>query len=272
MNWNKIVLPLAFGVLISGFVVLSSCGGDGPVLLSIENDKELGAQVSEQIANDSTFTILSEDDYPEAYAYLNAMKEDILNSSEIQYKNEFVWQLHIIDDDVLNAFATPGGYIYVYTGLIKYLDNADDLAGVMGHELAHADRRHSMKQLQRNYGVSLILSILLGQDPTVLQQITAQIAGTLTGLSFSRTAESEADEYSVKYLAETDYACNGAAAFFAKLIKQEQTGSTPEFLSTHPSPDNRVEDINKEADKIGCDTGLISESNYTYEDFQNDLP
>ena len=118
---------------------LMACDKNGDVsFFSIEQDKELGAQVAAQIASDTSFNILSAAEYPEAYAYLESMKNVILNSGSVSYKDEFAWKLHIIDDDVLNAFATPGGYIYVYTGLIKYLEKADDLAGVMGHEIAHA--------------------------------------------------------------------------------------------------------------------------------------
>jgi len=72
-----------------------------------------------------------------------------------KHKDDFAWQVKIIDDpETLNAFATPGGYIYVYTGLIKFLDTEDQLAGVMGHEIAHADLRHSTRQMTSSYGVS----------------------------------------------------------------------------------------------------------------------
>ncbi|MFT5640613.1 MAG: putative Zn-dependent protease [Cyclobacteriaceae bacterium] len=248
-----------------------SCDDNGDlVLFSIQNDKDLGLQVSEQIASDSTFNILSEAEYPEAYEYLNSMKNAILSSDDITYKDDFVWKLHIVQDDVLNAFATPGGYIYVYTGLIQYLQEADDLAGVIGHEIAHSDQRHSSKQLQRQYGISALLSILLGGDSGTLATIAGNIAGTGATLAFSRDAESEADDYSVRYLSNTEYACNGAASFFQKLIDEDNQGGTPEFLSTHPSPDNRVEDINKLAATLGCDVNLAE--NTGYDDFKALLP
>lgn len=258
---------------IAALALSTACDDNGDVVFfSIENDKELGLEVSTQIANDPNFTILSEAAYPEAYAYLNAMKDSILNSGSVTYKDEFVWKLHIIDDDVLNAFATPGGYIYVYTGLIKYLDKADDLAGVMGHEIAHSDQRHSVKQLQRIYGINILLSVALGENPTVLAEMAGQIAGNLAGLSFSRDAESEADDYSVRYLSDTDYACNGAYTFFQKLIDAKQTGLGPAFLSTHPDPEDRVADINAKADEIGCDKTAIVETGFDYQDFKNSLP
>ena len=159
----KVKIVVFFCSLL-GLLVYSGCGDDNKVLLfSIEDDKKLGAQVADQIDNDTSFVILSESEYPAAYSYLNNMKNKILNSGEVQYKNEFVWKLHIIhNDDVLNAFATPGGYIYIYTGLIKFLEREDDLAGVLGHEIAHADRRHGSKQMQQQYGLSILLGIITG--------------------------------------------------------------------------------------------------------------
>lgn len=261
--------------------ILFSCGGDddddnGGTLfeqltgLTPANDVELGMQVDAEIRNNpDQFPILDETEFSESYTYLNAMMTDILESNDIEYRNLFAWELSIIgDDETLNAFATPGGYIYVYTGLIKFLDNADDLAGVMGHEIAHADLRHSSDQMKQQFGLSLISSILLGGQSDQV----SQIVNGLAGLSFSRSDESEADEYSVIYLGDTDYACNGAAAFFQKLIDSGSAGGTPEFLSTHPNPDNRVEDINAKATSDGCSTDLIAETGMTYAEFIASLP
>src|SRR5690606_36932859 len=169
----------------------------------------------------------------------------------------------------LNAFATPGGYIYVYTGLIKYLDNVDALAGVLGHEIAHADLRHTSRNLQKQYGVSMLLSILVGDNASQLEQIAAQLAGTVAGLQFSREYETESDLRSVEYLAETEYACDGAKIFFQKLEAAGQGGGLPQFLSTHPSPDNRIENIVEKAEEENCDTALTANSGY--DDFKNSL-
>lgn len=243
---------------------LSACDeNNNLVIFSIENDVQLGQQVHNEIANNPDYEILSPQAYPLAYNYLYDMRDDILNSGEIAYKDEFDWNLYILNDDnVQNAFAVPGGNIYIYTGLIKYLDHADDLAGVLGHEMAHADLRHSVRNLQKVYGVNILLAIALGNDPSQLEQIAAQIAGTLAGLSFTREYEEEADAHSVEYLSHTDYACNGAALFFIKMNEEGNGGQPPEFLSTHPNPDNRIEAINSKAESIGCDTSLSGDSQF----------
>jgi predicted Zn-dependent protease len=230
------------------FVLMTSCE-DGVLLFSLEDDKAMGASADLEIESDpTTYPILNEASNQQAYAYLNGMKDIILNSGEVKYKDEFVWQLHIIDDDaVLNAFCTPGGYIYVYTGLIKYLDNGSSLAGVMGHEMGHADGRHSSKQMQEQYGLAALLQIITGGDPGTL----AQLAANLVNLSFSRKDETNADNRSVRYLCDTNFEADGAANFFQKII-DEGNPSPPQFLSTHPNPDNRVQNIEAEAASLSC--------------------
>jgi beta-barrel assembly-enhancing protease len=135
---------------------------------------------------------------------------------------------------------------------VAFLDHEDQLAGVLGHEMAHAARRHSTQQLTKLYGIETLLSLVLGDDPGV----AAEIAEGLVALQFSRDNETEADEYSVKYLCETTYAGDGTAGFFEKLIELDKDGSTPAFLSTHPSPDTRVEDIDALVASLACDTTL----------------
>lgn len=249
---------------------LASCGDDGVLLFSIEDDIRLGMQVDSTIEADPMFDILSESQYPEAYSYINSMKDLILNSGEVRYKDEFPWEMHIIhDDETLNAFATPGGYIYIYTGLIHYLDDASSLAGVMGHEIAHSDNRHSSRQMQKQFGVQLLLAVALGDDLQALQQVAAG----LLALTFSRSDETDADNSSVRYLCETDFEADGAANFFEK-IEMEGNPTPPEFLSTHPSPDKRVENIREMADMRSCGTEIADPTiqSITYDEFKVLLP
>ena len=276
----KTIKQAVFSIVLISTTLFVSCDKNGDFLIfSVQDDIDLGAQVAEEIASDpDQFPILPRGntaDCPDcagAYAYLDNMVNDILDSEGVAFRDEFAWEVQLIDDDdVLNAFATPGGYIYVYTGLIKFLERADDLAGVIGHEIAHADQRHSSKQLQRQYGVSVLLSIILGNEPGQLEELAGTLAGNLGSLSFSRNLETKADEYSVIYLSDTDYACNGAFSFFQKLIDLEATGGTPAFLSTHPDPAERVDAINEKAIQEGCSTAGISETGVTYDNFRFDL-
>ena len=259
-------------VVMLGMLSLASCDKNDNVILlfSVEDDKALGKQVRDEIYNDPSYSILSRNDYPQAYAYLDGMVDEILSSGEVAYKDEFEWEVTIIDDDVLNAFCTPGGYIFVYTGLIKYLSNGDALEGVLGHEVGHADLRHTSRTLQKQYGIQLLLSIALGENSSQLETLAGQLAGQLAGLQFSREYETESDRKSVEYLAQTQYACDGAKIFFQQLENSGQAGVTPEFLSTHPNPSNRIENIEDKASELGCDTQLSGDTSYF--SFQNRLP
>jgi len=271
MKKNIQLAAKAFGLLILMSVMLSACkdkaGGGGLNFFSLEDDVTFGAQVAAEIDNDpTTYPVLDSASNVEAYAYLYAIRDSILNSGKVVHKDDFQWRLRLIgDDSTLNAFCTPGGYIYVYTGLIKYLDSEDQFAGVMGHEIAHADERHSTAALTRTYGIDVLLSILLGDNQGTL----TQIAKGLSSLSYSRSNETESDMRSVEYLYPTAYDARGAARFFEKL-EEEGGGSGPQFLSTHPNPDNRVEAIFAHWESLGGEEGETFEARY--KQFQNSLP
>lgn len=287
MNKLNLMRGISLAALCASLTIFSGCKDkDGPcddlgkvggflsdLAFPVEGDVKLGAEVAYQIDSAFEETILPLKGNEKAYAYLNALKDQILLSEDVVYKEEFEWKLTIINEDVLNAFATPGGYIYVYTGLINYLDNVDDLAGVMGHEIAHADRRHSINQYKKTAALSVLASIVLGDDASKLKEVAAGFAANIFALSFSREDESEADAASVEYLDETSFACDGAASFFKK-ISAEGGSKTPEFLSTHPSPDNRVTAIEARATCRGCSTALLSGkiTGLTYAQFQGLLP
>jgi predicted Zn-dependent protease len=255
------------GLLLCIFILtlFASCKKDKDAkinLFSVEKDKELGAQMDAFINSDSSgMIVLKESDYPVSYGRLKHIRDYLLASGKVKYKDEFPWKVTIIrDDNTLNAFATPGGYMYIYTGLIKYLDSEDHLAGVMGHEMAHADRRHGTSQMTKEYGVETLLSLLLGQNKGLLGQATQN----LLTLKFSRSDEAEADDYSVQYLCQeaAEYEADGAAGFFQKLLASGSGSGTPEFLSTHPSDQSRVENITTKANALGCDTEAKNPSGF----------
>lgn len=243
--------------------------GEGINIFSIQDDIELGKQTKAQIeANPSEFPILNESTHAAAYSYIRSMRDDILASNKLAHKTDFAWEIYIIDQpNIQNAFCAPGGYIYVYTGLIKYLDDKSSLAGVLGHEMAHADKRHTTQLLTKEYGIQTLLDVILGKN----QGLLTQIASNLVNLKFSRSEETDADSYSVTYLCPTKYNADGAANFFQKII--DMGGSNPpEFLSTHPNPDNRVQNIREKAQELGCTPTISSNENVAgYVQFKNSL-
>lgn len=288
MRVRSIVLSfLAFSIIAFVTVSLSSCqtkgenddstyvdpcGGKAPggfktALISTDQDIAMGQNSVQQIeADPATYPILDSVQYSAAYAHIYRIRNNILNSGKVYFKNTFPWRVRIIkDDSTLNAFCTPGGYIYVYTGIIKYLDNETQLAGVMGHEIAHADRRHGANQMVTQYGASVLINILTSGT----SQQLAGLAANLLLLKYSRADETEADDYSVRYLLGTEYDAQGAKYFFQKISGQGQ--GVPEFLSTHPNPDNRVLNIEETWKCLGSG-GNTQTFDQRYAQFKTTLP
>jgi beta-barrel assembly-enhancing protease len=260
--------PVFIGFLLVSLTSLIGCK-DGALqsfnLIPIEQDIEIGRELELEIAsNPQEYPILPENGNEIVYQYVRSIGDKILQSGKVTNKDVFPWTIYIIhDDETINAFAAPGGFIYIYTGLIKFLDSEDQLAGVMAHEIAHADLRHGTRQLTKIMGVSLIAEALLGKDKDLIKQIST----TLLALSFSREHETESDLASVDYLCGTPYNAAGGAGFFKKMEGQP---APPRFLSTHPNPANRVENIEMEKDELGCEGTQTYQA--TYEEMKALLP
>ncbi|MGQ9863781.1 MAG: M48 family metalloprotease [Bacteroidia bacterium] len=236
-----------------------SSGAPGLNLFTVEDDLSLGQQVMQEIESQpDKFPILDSADYPVAYQHLYSMRNTLLATGKVKYAEKFPWRIRIIhDDSTYNAFCAPGGYIYIYTGIIKFLDNETQLMGVLGHEMAHAARRHSTQLLTQAYGLQTLLSLVTGRDSSLL----GQVVGSLLLLSFSRDHERDADAHSVIYLCPTSYKADGAAYFFEK-ITQSGGIRTPAFLSTHPDPGERVQNIRAKAQELECNGDQVYSDRY----------
>ncbi|MCB9694119.1 MAG: M48 family metalloprotease [Alphaproteobacteria bacterium] len=234
-------------------ILAGACNGDVN-LFTIQDDVDLGMQVRDEIlATPEEYNVVPEEAAPAAYGHLRRIRDAVLGSGKVEHADDFEWEVYLIDDDeTLNAFCTPGGYMFFYSGLMRYLDEEDHFAGVMGHEMAHAASRHSTEQLTQAYGVQTLIELALGEGDAAT---IATVAAGVATLEFSRTDEAESDAKSVEYLCETDYSAAGASGFFEKLLA-EGGGQIPEFLSSHPSNASRVEDITAHAEELGCSIEL----------------
>lgn len=252
--------PLPYLFLLVLFSLVGCTSKDGDInLFSIEEDIAMGKQFDDQILSDpNTYTVLQREEHPELYAKLDTMVARILASPAVLHREEFDWQLRVLQEDsVLNAFCTPGGFIYVYTGLIRFLDSEDQLAGVIGHEIAHADMRHSSEQLSKQYGLRLLIELIIGES-----SLLGSVAGNLVELAFSRSDESEADRMSVRYLYPTGYDARGAGHFFEKMKAKGEDLGPLVFLSTHPDPGNRLQQIREEWERLGAREGVRDSIGY----------
>ncbi len=239
-------------------------------LFTLKQDIEFGRQLDSTILADPSYKVLDTVEYASAYNHVNRILNDILNSDDVRYKDKFPWTVRIIDDTVMNAFAAPGGYLYFYTELIHFLENEAEFAGVMAHEVAHADRRHSTLTMTKVYTYSTLIDIILGKNSSKMAEIAAELAKGVGTLKFSREYEYEADQYSVRYLEDTEHNPLGIIGFFEKMMELQNGGSPPEFLSTHPTDENRITEIKQYWESIGKPMGDYFVERYL--EFKNSLP
>jgi len=151
------------------------------------------------------------------------------------------WEFVVIEDPAVNAWALPGGKCAVNTGLLSFVDGDDELAIVMGHELAHAIARHGGERMSQTMVASVVAELALGGIDPQVQQLIWQAYGVSVGLPFSRRHESEADELGLFIAAEAGYDPKAAPRLWKRMASQGDR--MPEFLSTHPDPDRRAEEL-----------------------------
>jgi predicted Zn-dependent protease len=220
----------------------------GRNIYSPQQDVELGREVAKdaerqlEVINNS-----------KANAYIDALGQQL--ASKAPNENKFPFYFKIINDRSINAFALPGGPVYVHRGAIEAADNEAQLAGVMGHEMGHVIMRHGTNQAtkaQLGQGALGILGAVLGNGAA--GQIASIGGGFLANsvlLKYSRDAESESDLIGTQILYDLGYDPKAMAEFFDKLAKEHKGTKTEEFFSNHPIPENRVAKVNAEIKRLG---------------------
>jgi len=191
---------------------------------------------------------------PRADAYLTQLGKRLvahLNTNGVEYP----WEFHCVNDRSINAFALPGGYVFVNRGAIEAADNEAELAAVMAHELSHVALRHGTNQATKaqaaQAGVGIFGALFGGSTGgALLTQLGSFTAGGVL-LKYSRGAETQADVMGTQVLYDSGYDPRAMAQFFEKLNQETKRKSPPEFLSDHPNPENRVERVDEEIEKLG---------------------
>jgi len=171
------------------------------------------------------------------------------NGLESEVKN-FAWEFNLVNDPQVNAFCMPGGKIVVYEGLLKLTTTDDELAVVMGHEVAHAVAKHSNERMSQQV-LSQVGGAVLGEVVSGSSAVTQAVANTVYGLGsqygvmlpYSRKHELEVDRLGLIFMAMAGYNPDAAVTFWQKMAAQGS--NVPEIMSTHPSDANRIEQIKK---------------------------
>ena len=166
--------------------------------------------------------------------------ETISNTlSQPLQSNPYRFTITVVDKPTFNALAAPGGNILVFRGLLKETDTPEELAGVLAHEMQHILLRHGMRMLVQQISMAFVVAALSG-DASGIMTFGLQAAHTLQSLSYSRGAEEQADEQGLHLLLRANIDPKGMIAFFDNLKDKHQPGLLPQYLSTHPSADERM--------------------------------
>jgi predicted Zn-dependent protease len=213
-------------------VTLTGCG------VSTQQEIEMGGQYAAQI--NQQLPIIND---PEANRYINLLGDSIARlTSRTDIPD---WKFYIVDSKEVNAFAVPGGYVYVNRGLIERTQRMDQLAGVLGHEIGHVVKRHSIKQMQQaqgaNVGVTLAC-VLTRICDSQAGQAAIQVGGTALFAKFSRQDETEADEEGIRNVVRAGISPNGIPEMFQILLNERQSNpsAVEGWFATHPMEEDRI--------------------------------
>ncbi len=201
-----------------------------------------GLKQQEQVSTDPKYT-----------SRINRVAPRIIRAAG---ENPAEWEVVVFDSDDLNAFALPGGKIGFYTGILDFMENDDQIAAVMGHEVAHVTLDHSMQRAGRSNQLAVfggLAAVAASQtaNPQAWMQIYGIGASVGNALPFSRSHETEADRVGLRYMAAAGYNPHEAVRFWETMARQSN-GAPPEFLSTHPSGPTRIRDLEEEIAAMGA--------------------
>ena len=246
-----------------------------PALLAgcISEDREV--ELGDQIAANLNARIPLVTDAP-VNLYVNELGRLLARHSS---RPELEYHFYVVDTDGVNAFALPGGHIYVNRGLIERTRDVSELAGVLAHEIGHVAARHGAKSLQRQMRTSgmsaLLYRVILGREP-ILDQDALKMGGQLWNASHSRADEAEADRLAVGYLIETGVDPRGMLTLFNTLMDEERRSGqmvSVEWFSTHPNTESRLDSTRRQIVERLPKTAApaLARNNASYPDFLHRL-
>ncbi len=210
-------------------------------LISDEQENQIGLQVKQELEGKQHVRYL---EGGEVVSFVQGITSRVLPLAE-KDRPGVKWTVKVIDDPkTVNAFATPGGYLYVYSGLLLAAREPAEVAGVLSHEAGHVVARHSARQMVDAFGLEAVAALALGKNPGLASQLAAGVGGKGLMLANSRGDETEADEYGARYASEAGYDPHGLVTFFQRLAQQE--GKTPQvltLLSDHPATPDRISHV-----------------------------
>ena len=229
MNMNNWFRYTFTGFVAATAVAVSACG------VSTQQEVEIGSQYASEI--NRQLPLVSN---AQVTAYVNQLGRQIAR----QGGRGLNYTFYVVNSDAVNAFAVPGGYVYVNRGLIERVSNMSELAGVLAHEIGHVEQRHGIDQIERmqraNLGLNLAY-VLMGRQPSSAEGALINVGGSAVFAKFSRDDENEADQSAVPLLIRSGVNPTGLVTMFQKLMAlQRNSPSALQWFSTHPTNQERI--------------------------------
>ncbi len=239
-HFKKAIVMAVAGLVVAGFLCPPQVFS-----ITVAEEEEMSHKMMGMIYQ--YFDII---DDPEIVGYVNKVGQRLLAAMPQQ---PFQYHFHVIRQEVYNAFATPAGHVFVYSGLIEAMDEEEELAGILGHEIAHVYCRHISQKIERSKKIGIATlagmaaGILVGAgggSPEAAAAITqgSAAAGQSVELSFSRSDETQADQFGLKFITQAGYSASGLLKILKKIRSKTWFGTNeiPTYLMTHPAVENRI--------------------------------
>ncbi len=230
--WSKVLMIVAMIIIGWGGIFFGGrwLAGEVAMRLPYSVDRDLGGALSKAILDDVTVCTNPE--------LTEAVDEVVQRLAAGLPEEQRTLSVVVVDDELVNAFALPGGYIILFTGLLQAIEAPEELIGVLGHEIGHAAERHGMRAIARRLWFGILQSLFLDGGAGTAGLMVDQ-AANLAALGFDRDQERAADTFGLDLMTRAGYAPGTYPAFFARLPDV----AIPEWLSTHPDPTERAAEL-----------------------------
>lgn len=228
------VMSIIIGICLGGYLLVEATVNASIDHLPIAVDKQLGESAFKHFLKKYKF--INDD---KQLNRIRGIAEKLSAASSMPYK----FDVYLAKSKEVNAFALPGGKIIVFSGLIKDAKSDDEIAGVLGHEIGHLKKRHSLRDLLHSVSLLQFCKFVFGDNHEDVQELM-NLMLKIEGLKYNRDQESEADEIGINLAKKAGYDPNGLIHFFQR-IQDEESNSPPAFILSHPLPKNRVVALKK---------------------------
>ena len=240
--------------LIIALALFASCAAVNRLnLLTLKDEVTIGAQAAREV--ERSLKMYRD---PIVLAYIDSLGQAMVRASAL---SQFQYHFKVVDAPEVNAFALPGGFLYVNRGLIEAASTESELAGVIGHEIGHVVGHHGARQISKQYGLAALVALIAGDSSSLAREIAAEFATVgagLTLLKYGRMAEREADAFAVRCAVNAGVDPEGVARFFETLLQlhdSEPTG-VEVWFATHPPTQARIDFVRAEIAKLPPTPGL----------------